>query len=61
MFLDTIMNRGDVDIDYYLTTCYLNPYENPDVCDQYGDFRRTYDFYEGDNETIDTTFFAQMM
>lgn len=60
-FLDLIMSRGDIDIDYYLSTCYLNPYENPDTCSLYGDFSRIYDFYEWGVDVIDTALFAQMM
>lgn len=59
-FLDVLMKRGDMDIDYYLSTCYLNPYEIYDRCTQYGDFGRMYDVYDKD-EKIDTILFAQLM
>ncbi len=63
-FLDKILKRGDRDIDTYLKTCYMNPYEIPKLCTQYKDFARTYKMRElatGTGADMNTALFASMM
>jgi hypothetical protein len=58
--VEQFIARGDVDIEYYLSTCYLNPFETSDTCSSVGDFERMYAYYLPDDD-FDTTFYASFM
>lgn len=51
--------RGEKDIASYLSTCYLNPYENFPNCTNINDFDK-YFLYEKREESINTTQFSQL-
>lgn len=64
---DTVRNtiaaylaRGEKDISHFLTTCYLNPYEDFPACNQIGDFANYFRFEERDAD-FNPSLFAQIM
>jgi hypothetical protein len=59
-FMETALARGDVDIDYYLSTCYLNPYELSSQCLTINDFARMYEYYRPWDDFSPSLFAAMM-
>ena len=57
--LDTLMDRGEKDVEYYLNVCYNNPYE-PTKCDKINDFDEYYKKILGES-SFDTGFFKILM
>jgi len=55
-----LADRGEKDIEVYLSNCYLNPFELDYDCDLVGDFDNYYDIFVGD-KVIDKDFFKKVM
>ncbi len=57
--MENYAQRWERDIANYLSTCYLNPYENFPNCTNINDFEK-YFLYESKEETINTAQFSQL-
>lgn len=54
------LKRGEKDINNYLITCYLNPFETNNECNTIGDFDLFYKIIEPDSD-FDVSFFKTLM
>jgi hypothetical protein len=58
--METYTQRGEKDIDRFLSTCYLNPYETLPDCNQIGDFANYFRYDEKD-ATIDSKLLSKVL
>jgi hypothetical protein len=58
--MQTILQRGEIDIDQYIKSCYLNPYEIDEQCFSIGDFDRFYGLIDT-KAGVDTVFVKNLM
>ncbi len=58
--LQTLIDRWEQDVEYYLNVCYNNPYE-PEECNNINDFDKYYLKIKEGDEDFDTEFFKKLM
>ena len=59
--MQIITERGEKDIQVYLNSCYLNPYEVDYDCNLVGDFDRYYTQIDKEQTNLDRNFFKKLM
>lgn len=58
--MEAFSKRAEVDIERYLQSCYLNPFENLETCEFIGDFDTYYDIFEPSTD-FNTHLFKELM
>lgn len=58
--MDSYSKRGEKDIDHFLTTCYLNPYEKLPDCNNIWDFAN-YFRYDNKDSDVDPTLLSNIL